>query len=426
MKRLILALTALLLATLSAYAQVVPGAPQQVAIICASNTSPPLPTVGMFYLVQCDNTGKLLTNATGGGGGGTSSNFGSAFPSAGTAVGAEYLSSPPTLTSGQMVALQTDINGNLYVRLNSTTLTANQGTAGASPWLVTTADGGQVTLGATTDGVWSGSGNSTVTQALRYIGNAVVAPITPCAAANCGAANPIGTVIISGTQGALPAFAATPTVNLGTIAGVATAANQPTNAAQGSTTSGQTGYLMEAATLNSPPTYTTAQTNPVYVDIAGNLQTGNGGFTVAGVTFTVTVASHAPGTVLCCSGGLHGVQLLKTGTAGHIKKISVSSKAVVPPTIGLKVYLFASTPSTTFTDATTPAIVAGDVNLILDVVQLSAADSGLGTHTVWVSPIGYDLPVNNINVYAVPIVTGSSSFTPGTTSDFQMRASGTY
>jgi hypothetical protein len=54
--------------------------------------------------------------------------------------------------------------------------------------------------------------------------------------------------------------------------GAATAANQPTNAAQGSTTSGQTGSLIEGAVTAASPTYTTGQTNPLSLDTAGNLR----------------------------------------------------------------------------------------------------------------------------------------------------------
>jgi len=54
--------------------------------------------------------------------------------------------------------------------------------------------------------------------------------------------------------------------------GQATAALQPTNAAQGSTTSGQTGPLVQGAVTTSAPTYTTAQTNPLSLDTAGNLR----------------------------------------------------------------------------------------------------------------------------------------------------------
>jgi len=60
------------------------------------------------------------------------------------------------------------------------------------------------------------------------------------------------------------------TVSLPT--GAATAALQPTNAAQASATSGQTGTLVECAVTSSAPTYTTAQTNPVSCDTAGNMR----------------------------------------------------------------------------------------------------------------------------------------------------------
>jgi hypothetical protein len=55
-------------------------------------------------------------------------------------------------------------------------------------------------------------------------------------------------------------------------AGAATAANQPTSAAQGSTTSGQTGSLMQGAVTAASPSYTTAQTSPLSLDTAGNLR----------------------------------------------------------------------------------------------------------------------------------------------------------
>jgi len=62
------------------------------------------------------------------------------------------------------------------------------------------------------------------------------------------------------------------TANLGTLNGAATAALQPTNAAQGSATSGQTGHLVECAVTTAAPSYTTAQTDPFSCDPAGNLR----------------------------------------------------------------------------------------------------------------------------------------------------------
>lgn len=75
------------------------------------------------------------------------------------------------------------------------------------------------------------------------------------------------------------------------IPGVATAANQPTNAAQGSTTSGQTGPLNQCGVLSSAPTYTTAQTNPCNLGVRGGLITGPDG---VGVTQLTSQAGFAP------------------------------------------------------------------------------------------------------------------------------------
>ena len=63
--------------------------------------------------------------------------------------------------------------------------------------------------------------------------------------------------------------------------GAATSALQPTNAAQGSTTSGQTGHLVEGAVTTAAPTYTTGQTNPLSLDTSGNLRVNVGTPSVA-------------------------------------------------------------------------------------------------------------------------------------------------
>jgi hypothetical protein len=79
-------------------------------------TGNPTYTTGTINGMSLDTSGALRVNViAGSGGGGTSSSFGSAFPSTGTAAGAEYLSTPPTLTNGQMVALQTNVSGALKV-----------------------------------------------------------------------------------------------------------------------------------------------------------------------------------------------------------------------------------------------------------------------------------------------------------------------
>jgi len=78
------------------------------------NTTPTTIASGNCSPLQLDANGNLLVNVkAGGGAGGTSSSFGTTFPGTGTAAGAQYLSSPPALTSGQMNGLLLDVNGNL-------------------------------------------------------------------------------------------------------------------------------------------------------------------------------------------------------------------------------------------------------------------------------------------------------------------------
>src|SRR6516164_8205153 len=81
----------------------------------AVTTAAPVYANGQTNPISIDTNGALRVNVTGGGGGGTFSSFGTTFPTIGTAVGAEYLSSPPTLTSGQMVSLQTNASGALKI-----------------------------------------------------------------------------------------------------------------------------------------------------------------------------------------------------------------------------------------------------------------------------------------------------------------------
>jgi hypothetical protein len=113
----------------------------------------------------------------------------------------------------------------------SGTVTANQGgtwtvqpgnTANTTPWLVSAAQSGAWTVAATQSGTWN------ITN-------------------------------ISGT------------ISLPT--GAATSANQPSNAALGSTTSGQTGHLALGAVTTAAPTYTTAQSNALSLTTAGALRT---------------------------------------------------------------------------------------------------------------------------------------------------------
>lgn len=61
-------------------------------------------------------------------------------------------------------------------------------------------------------------------------------------------------------------------------------------AAQGSTTSGQTGSLIMGAVTTSAPTYTTAQTSPISLDTAGNVRVNPGTVTVTATNLSVNNA----------------------------------------------------------------------------------------------------------------------------------------
>ena len=135
---------------------------------------------------------------------------------------------------------------------------------------VATANGLPVT--PATGAAWSVTGTFwQATQPVSWSGQSV--SISGNVTLGAGAAT-IGSISNTsfGISGTLPAFASTPTVNLGTLNGAALASNQPTNAAQASTTSGQTGALAMAAAVTGAPSLTNGQTYPLYLDASGNLR----------------------------------------------------------------------------------------------------------------------------------------------------------
>jgi hypothetical protein len=126
-------------------------------------SSAPTWTNGQTEPLTLDTSGNLRVNVVAGGGaGGTGSSFGATFPSTGAAAGAEYLSSAPSLTTGQMVALQTDVNGNLKTAAQTS-----------------------VPEGTTADTAYAGSGNATIIAALKGLYNVMTGAI-PAGGNNIG------------------------------------------------------------------------------------------------------------------------------------------------------------------------------------------------------------------------------------------------
>lgn len=54
------ALAVIALGVAIAWAQVYPGPPQPVALVCAYNSSPPTPIAGKFFYVQCNSSGQIV------------------------------------------------------------------------------------------------------------------------------------------------------------------------------------------------------------------------------------------------------------------------------------------------------------------------------------------------------------------------------
>jgi hypothetical protein len=75
--------------------------------------------------------------------------------------------------------------------------------------------------------------------------------------------------------------------------GAATSANQPTNAALGSTTSGQTGTLGLATVNGSPPStiYTAGQSEPLNIGVHGSLRTEQPDWVGAAASYTINTTS---------------------------------------------------------------------------------------------------------------------------------------
>ncbi len=109
------------------------------------------------------------------------------------------------------------------------------------------------------------------------------------------------------------------TVSLPT--GAATSANQPTAAAPGSTSSGQTGNLAMGFATTANPTDTTADTYPLSLDTAGNLRTVDKADVAQGSTTTGQVGNLMQGAVTTSSPSYTAAQTspLSLDTAGNLR-----------------------------------------------------------------------------------------------------------
>jgi fibronectin-binding autotransporter adhesin len=283
---------------------------QQVNPYCTQSTAPP------YVWAPCNPSNALAVTAS------VSASI-SGFPtiqSTGTPLAVTSVSGTAALPSGAVVvASNVGATNGAYCKLGASATTSDQlippnswfaFTVGANTQLscitststttVNLVGGSGLPTGSGGGGGGSGGGG-VVTQPTASLLNATVVGTGTFATQ----AAQSGTWNITNVSG---------TVSLPT--GASTSALQPTNAAQGSTTSGQTGYLVEGAVTTGSPTYTTAQTSPLSLDTTGALRVnvtaggaGGGAVTVASgadvVEGTITTAhgcSVAGYTVIGCLG----------------------------------------------------------------------------------------------------------------------------
>jgi len=206
-------------------------------------------------------------------------------------TGGWYAASPTACTSGNACAPSMTSDRKMFV----------QSFQGTSPWVVS--NGGTFAVQAAQSGTW------TVTGAGGTF------PVTGTVTANAG-------------------------TNLNTSALQLDTTGASLNLAQASTTSGQTGPLVQGATTTSAPTYTTAKTNPLSLDTAGNLRVTN--------TTAIPAGTNVIGHVIADSGSTTAVTqataanlnatVVGAGTAGSanagvvtVQGIASMTKLLVTP-----------------------------------------------------------------------------------------------
>jgi len=235
---------------------------------------------------QLDSNGYLNVHIqAGGGSGGTSSTFGSSFPTLGTpggfSQGGNFVAF--TGTSGNLNVQCANCSGSGVSTADEAAFTAGTSLfAGGGGFFQTTATNSALTNGQ--QGMFQVTANRALFTNLRNSsGTEIGTSTTPVqvslanTAANGTAVTIAGAVTNAGTF-AVQLTGATNNINniAGTVSlptGAATSANQPTNAAQASTTSGQTGLLAQCAVTTGSPTYTNGQTDPCSLTTAGAVRT---------------------------------------------------------------------------------------------------------------------------------------------------------
>ena len=287
---------------------------------------------------------------------------GSATPGSSTLSGGAVTTAAPSYTTGQMNALSLNTSGGLRVDGSGSTQPVS----------------GTVTANA-------GTGNFTVTQATGSNLHVVVDTAPTTTVTGTVAATQSGTWNVTNVSG---------TVSLPTGASTeATLTKLPV--AQASTTSGQSGPLVQGAVTTAAPTYTTATTNPLSLTTGGALRTdssattqpvsgtitanaGTGSFTVVQSTAANLRAQTAAESATGSAGPATGDYVMgavttaaptyTTGTANALSMTTAGAlrtdgSGVTQPISGSVTATISGTPAVTITSGTTTVTQATGSNL---------------------------------------------------------------
>lgn len=211
----------------------------------------------------------------------------------------------PTYTTGQTSpfslttagGLRTDSSGSVQPVSQSGTWTVQQGTP---PWSVSQSGawttGRTWTLGSGTDSVTSVQGTSPWVTNVSQFGGTNVSTGTGTGGAGIPRVTVSNDSNVLATQSGSWSVTANAGTNLNTSALQLDTTGAKLNLSQGSTTSGQTGPLLQGAVTTSAPSYTTAQTSPLSLNTSGGLRVDGSGVTQP-VSGTVNAAQSGTWTV---------------------------------------------------------------------------------------------------------------------------------
>lgn len=268
-------------------------------------------------------------------------------------------SAAPTYNAGDQVLLSTDLAGNLRTTATATvsgSVTANQGTPNtvANSWPVEVTDGTNILgtpthpvrvdpTGTTTQPV-SGSVSVSNFPVTQPVSGTVVAEIEGHAGATLDSAagtpntqavtiqgNASGVAVpVSGTffQATQP-VSGTVTANQGTSPWVTSDNNA---VAQGSTTSGEKGFLGLGAVTTAAPTYTTGQSDPLSLTTAGALRVDGSGVTQP-VSGTVTTTPPANASTNITQVGGSALSEGQKTSAASVPVVIASDQSAIPVTL---------------------------------------------------------------------------------------------